>query len=102
MVTSLGSSAEPIGAGSTYLRVVRSVEVLLISAQLREMGDEFRYTLFRVNLLLHVEVDGRNDQVRNNVQRADAHEDLGIVEGYLLGYLHHTEDDHQIGAVGEL
>ncbi len=57
-----------------------------------------KLTFVRVDLLSNVEVDAQDDQVGNNVHSAYAHEDLWIIEGYLLRYLHHTKDDHQVGA----
>ena len=47
---------------------------------------------------MYVEGDGQYQQVGKDVKTSDAHQDLGVIERYLLGDLHHAEDDHQIGA----
>lgn len=54
-------------------------------------------TFLRVDLLSDEEIDTGDDQVGEDVQSADGHEDLRIIEGYLFRHLHHTQDDHQIG-----
>ena len=59
------------------------------------------YTLFLVNLLLEVKVDTEDDDVGDDVQDSHTHKDTGVIEGNFLGYLHHSEDDDQIGAVQE-
>lgn len=46
-------------------------------------------TLLLVDLRLHVEVDAGNDQVGHNVECADSHQDVGLLERHLLGNLHH-------------
>jgi hypothetical protein len=59
-------------------------------------------TILLVDLCLDVEVDARDDQVANNVQRAHAVEDIGVIEGNLLGDLHEPQDDDQVGAAAPL
>lgn len=98
---SLGSSAEPIGGGSTYLRVVRSCNEK-ISGHYTTHTKGTRPTLLRVDLHLHVKVDAQNDEIRDDIENADAQKDLRVFEGYLLGYLHHSENDEQIGAIETL
>lgn len=56
VVMSLGSSAEPIGGGSTYLRVVMSATAR-VSAKTRACVVFVGLTLFRVDLLSDIEVD---------------------------------------------
>ncbi len=56
------------------------------------------FTFLLVDFLLDVEVHADDEEVRDDVERADAHENLGVVEGDLFGDLHHAEDDHQVGA----
>jgi hypothetical protein len=46
------------------------------------------HTILLVDLLLHVEVDASNDEVGNHVKGADGIEDIGVIEGDLLGDLH--------------
>lgn len=55
-------------------------------------------TFFRIYLVLEVEVHPEDDQVGDDVERADAHEDLRVIERDLFGDLHHSEDDHQVCA----
>lgn len=57
-------------------------------------------TLLLVDLLLKVQVYAGDDDVGCDVKDPDVHQDLGVVEGYLLRHLHHPEDDHQVGADG--
>lgn len=59
----------------------------------------FHHTSLLVNLHLDVHVHAKDDDVAENVQAADAHQDVGVVEGDLLAGLHHHEDDDQVGAV---
>lgn len=68
---SFGSSAEPIGGGSTYLRVVRSCNTA-VSRQSTNRTMRTGLTLLRVDLHLHVEVDSQNDEVGDYVEDADA------------------------------
>lgn len=56
-------------------------------------------TFLRVDLLSNIEVYAQYNQVGDDVQGADAHKDLWVVEGDLLRHLHHTKYDHQIGAI---
>lgn len=62
----------------------------------------FPRTILLVDLRLHVEVDTRDDQVGDDVERAHAVEDSRIVERYLLGDLHKSQDDDQVGTAVEL
>lgn len=55
-------------------------------------------TFLLVDFLLQVEIHADDEEVRNDVKCAHAHEDLGVVEGDLFGDLHHAEDDHQVSA----
>ena len=57
------------------------------------------HTFLRVDLGLDVEIDARDDDVGEHVDRAHAHQDVRVVKGYLLRDLHHPEDDDQVGAV---
>lgn len=41
-------------------------------------------TFLRVDFLANIEVDSQYYQVGDNVHGTDAHEDLRVVEGYLL------------------
>ncbi len=99
MVMSLGSSAEPIGGGSTYLRVVRSV-IVAVSECKKSRAQGSKYTLLRVDLHLHVEVDPHNDEIGDHIENADAQKDLRVLKWYLLGHLHHAQDNEQIGTTG--
>lgn len=62
------------------------------------MFDCTLYTFLGIDLHLYVEGHGQYQQVGNDVKTSDAHQDLGVIERYLLGDLHHAENDHQIGA----
>lgn len=57
-----------------------------------------RLTLLPVDLDLDVVVDAQDDQVADHVERAHGVEDIGVVEGDLLGHLDHAQDDHNVGA----
>ena len=46
-------------------------------------------TFVRVNLVLDVEVDADYEGVGQKVGAAHAHDHVGVVEGDLLGGLHH-------------
>ena len=52
-----------------------------------------RLTLLCVDLHLHVKVYARDYDVRDDVENANAKKDLRVIEGYLLGYLHHAKDN---------
>ena len=56
------------------------------------------HTPLLVDLHLGVEVDAGDEQVADDVERAHAHEDVGVLEGDLLADLHHDKDDHEVGA----
>ena len=56
------------------------------------------HTPLLVDLHLGVEVDAGDEQVADDVERAHAHEDVGIFKGDLLADLHHDKDDHEVGA----
>lgn len=60
------------------------------------------HTLLRVDLLLHEKIDCGDDQVGDDVEPSHTQQDLRVVKGYLLGYLHHAKDDDQIGAVEKM
>lgn len=46
------------------------------------------HTILLVDLSLNVKVDARNDEIGNNVEGADAIENVRVIEGNLLGDLH--------------
>lgn len=58
----------------------------------------FSLTLLLVDLELNVEVDAGDNEVAANVDGANKVEHVLIFEGDLLGDLHHTKDDHKVGA----
>lgn len=55
-------------------------------------------TLLLVDLHLDVVIDTHDDQVAEDVETAHGVQDIGILKGHLFGHLHHTKDDHQVGA----
>lgn len=65
---SLGSSAEPMGAGSTYFSVVKSAkrrrQSAIASSDLTAVGDD---TFLCVDFCLKVKIDAGNDYVGDNV-----------------------------------
>lgn len=71
-----------------------------MSASLPVLRYEVCSTSFLVDLGLDVEVDARNDQVGHDVERAHAVQDVRVVKGDLLARLHHHQDDHEVGSVG--
>ena len=91
MVMSFGSSAEPIGGGSTYLRVVRSA--ILTVSECKSSVERSTRTLLCVDLHLHVKVDAQDDEIGDHVENTDAQEYLGVVKRYFFRYLHHAEND---------
>lgn len=44
-------------------------------------------------------MDAEDDDVAERVKSAAEVENIGVLEGNLLGDLHHTKDDDQVGAV---
>ena len=44
-------------------------------------------------------MDAEDDDVAERVKSAAEVENIGVLEGDLLGDLHHTKDDDQVGAV---
>jgi hypothetical protein len=105
VVTALGSSVLPMGAGSTYLRTVMSVVWYIVSALFRYVGLKedglLWHTLLLVDLHLDVEVDAGNDQVADHVEGAHAVQDVRVLEGHLLAGLHHHQDNDEVGAGGK-
>jgi hypothetical protein len=85
--------------GQVYSREIMSV--LVNQFTLRRSGgrDEGR-TLLLVHNGLDVEGDANDDQVAENVGGAAHVEDIWVIERDLLGYLHHTQDDEEVRAVG--
>lgn len=57
-----------------------------------------RRTLLLVDLELDVKIESSDDDVAANVDGADEVEHVLVFEGDLLGDLHHTKDDHEVGA----
>ena len=47
---------------------------------------------------MDVEVDAGDDEVREDVESADTHQDVLILERDLLRHLHHPKDDDQVRA----
>jgi hypothetical protein len=56
-------------------------------------------TLLLVDLGLGVQVEANNDHVANNVEHTASIQDIGVLEGDLLGHLHHPKDDDDVGTV---
>jgi hypothetical protein len=46
-------------------------------------------TLLAVDLGLHVEVNAGNNEVGHDVECANSHQNVGVLEGHLLRNLHH-------------
>jgi hypothetical protein len=97
VVTGRGSSPEPIWEGSTYLRVVKSVNDKSVAGFQRLRFE--RNTLLLVDLGLDIEVDAQDDHVGHDVQSPDAEEYIRVVERNPLGNLHHPEDDDEVGTI---
>jgi hypothetical protein len=90
-----------MGAGSTYLRVAKSRTRWVSGGFEACVGIEVKRTLLAVDLGLRVEIQTQDDHVGCDVQAAHKEEHIRVVEGNLLGQLHHHHDDGQIGSVGE-
>jgi len=94
-----------MGAGSTYLSVVKSrkeqlVHVIAITSYSNFcFPSHIRHTPLLVDLQQDVTVDGSNDEVAGDVEGPDAIKDGRIVEGDLLRDLHHSENDDQVGTI---
>ncbi|KAL3702766.1 hypothetical protein TMatcc_000078 [Talaromyces marneffei ATCC 18224] len=102
VVTGRGSSPEPIGAGSTYLSVVKSV-IDESAADLHIWNpSRGRYTLLLADLGLDIEVDAQNEHVGHDVESSDAEEHIGVFERNPLGDLHHPEDDDEVGTISPM
>lgn len=95
MVTSLGSSPEPMGAGSTYFRVVRSECVIPVG----DAVDFGPLTSLLLDLGTDVEVEGEDEKIGNNIEDSHSQEDLRIVKRDLFRYLHHPKHDNKVGTV---
>lgn len=93
------SSLEPTGAGSTYLRVVKSNSRVSECGSLIGLSGNCDRTLLLVDLHLDVEVEQGNDNVASDVGAADAVEHKRIVERDALRDLHHAEHNDKVGAV---
>ena len=102
VVTVLGSSVEPMGAGSTYLRTVWSAGAKVSRVLVNPLRDRSRYlllclsrvtgakhTLLLVHLHRAVKVHTRNDDVGEHVDGAHNIQHIGIVKRHLLASLHH-------------
>jgi hypothetical protein len=50
--------------------------------------DQGKHTILLVYLRLNIKVDSGNDYVGEDVERADAVQDIRVIEGHLLGDLH--------------
>lgn len=55
-------------------------------------------TSFCLDLHADVVVDGEDDEIGDDVKNAHSHENLRVLEGYPLRHLHHSQDNHQVGA----
>ena len=101
-MTNFGSSAEPIGEGSRYFRVVMSVisdQYVFHGLGCIEEATGGKLTFRFVYLHTNIEVDSSDDQVRDDIHRANCHQDIWVIERNFLGHLHHHEDDDQVGTV---
>ena len=58
-----------------------------------------KHTLLRVDLVHHIEVDGGNDQVGEDVECADIENSLWVIPRQLLAELGGDQDDGHVGAV---
>src|SRR4051794_1414677 len=67
VVTSFGSSPEPNGAGSTYLRVVRSRQDTGSDAFSCFAWWNVARAFLLIYLRLHVDVEAENEQIRHHV-----------------------------------
>lgn len=74
------------------MEVIRLVKRTLVG---RQVYDTFLF----VDLHAHVDVDADDDQVADDVERANTIQDHGIFERHLLARLHHHQDDDQVGTV---
>ena len=97
VVTSFGSSADPIGAGSTYLRVVRSGKT--ISLRCSPLYTIVELTFPLVNLHVYQSIQSKDDQVRCDVPDTDKEKSVWVVERNSLGHLHHSENNDQVGSI---
>ena len=69
----------------------------LANSRVSSHGSDESRTLFAVNLGLCPQVDPHNEDVGQDIQSTDAHQNIGVIEGNLLGQLHHHQDDGQVG-----
>ena len=51
------------------------------------------------DLHANVVVERKDEEVGDDIEDSNTHEYVGIIKWYSLRYLHHPEDDHQVGAV---
>lgn len=57
------------------------------------------HTSLLFDLYSNVEVEAENEQVGDDVEDSDSHQDLRIIKGNSLRYLHHSKHDDKVGTV---
>lgn len=57
-------------------------------------------TLLLVDLRSNVQVKEGNEDIATDVDGANGVEDVGVVKGNALRYLHHAQHDDEVGTVG--
>lgn len=125
-MTSLPSSVEPMGAGSTYLRVVKSIDTQILAVVQRfhllpllssltfsclplsqgmtiicwreHFRKKERLTFLLVDLGLDVQIEQGDEDIAAQVYGANSHENTGVVKGNALRHLHHAQHDDEVGA----
>ena len=55
-------------------------------------------TIPRLDLHANVVIDAEDEEIRDGVEDSDTQKDLRIIERNLLRHLHHSQNDHQVGA----
>ena len=66
----------------------------------QQPAERIKHTFLLFDLHAHVDVDPHDDQIANDVKRADAHKDIWVFEWDLLARLHHHKDDYEIRSAG--
>lgn len=78
--------------------VCGSWSVLILRFDGTVLESRRHHTLFLIDLVIHVGVDGGNNHVRDNIAQTNVHQDLRVLKRDSLGDLHHPKDDDQVGS----
>lgn len=61
-----------------------------------------RLTLLLLDLRCHIQVESNDNGIGHDVESPDTHEDVLIFKRNLLGNLHHSKNDNNVGPMSSL